>query len=140
MLADGNQPKEDIIFLGLVEDNDLIGNITIKVQDIIIPATEWGGGVETSLTEPDGDTLQETYVQTFSIEAAHRRKGHGRTLQEAALALTRALGCYQMRSWSSLDKTANYALKLSLGFALHPATYETKDGLHVSGVYFVKRV
>ena len=45
-----------------------------------------------------------------------------------------------MRSWSSLDKPANYALKLSLGFAMHPSVHDAASGYQVSGVYFVKRV
>lgn len=52
-----------------------------------------------------------------------------------ALELTCALGACQMRSWSSLDKTANYALKLSLGFAAHPAVQTAGlTGEPISGV------
>ena len=43
----------------------------------------------------------------------------GRALQEAALRLSKELGCYQLRSHSSGDKTANHQLKLAMGFALH---------------------
>jgi GNAT superfamily N-acetyltransferase len=42
--------------------------------------------------------LRETFVATFAVDAAYRRHGYGRALQTAALKMTRALGCYQMRS------------------------------------------
>jgi hypothetical protein len=61
-------------------------------------------------------------------------------LQEAALDFAKESSCIQMRSWSSLDKPANYQLKISLGFAFHPEVQQTPSGLRVSGGYFVKRV
>ena len=84
--------------------------------------------------------MRETFAQTFAVEEVYRRRGHGRALQLEALTLTKDLGAHQMRSWSSLDKQANYALKMNLGFAVCPAVYETDAGLKVSGVYFVKTV
>jgi GNAT superfamily N-acetyltransferase len=110
------------------------------MQVITIPGTEWSGGVDTPLTALDGRPLRELFVQTFAVDDAFRRQGCGRALQVAALELARTLGCYQMRSWSSLDKTANYALKLSLGFTAHPAIYEATGGQKISGVYFMKTV
>ena len=47
---------------------------------------------------------------------------------------------HTLRRWSSLDRPANYALKLSMGFVLHPAIHDAAAGYPVSGVYFVKRV
>jgi hypothetical protein len=79
-------------------------------------------------------------VQTFHVNETNRRSGLGERLQQHALTVTRDLGCYQMRSWSSLDRDANYLLKLKLGFAAHPAVYKTESGLEVSGIYFVKKV
>ena len=133
------RPVPDVYFLGVVDNEYVVGHISIKLQDIIIPATEWGGGIERPLTKDDR-RLTETFVQTFAVDEAHRRRGHGRILQLAALDLTKEIGAYQMRSWSSLDKLGNYMLKLNLGFAAHPAIYETATGLRVSGVYFVKVV
>ena len=105
-----------------------------------MPATEWSGGEARSLTFGDGEPLYEMFVQTFAVEAAFRRRGHGRALQQAALALTAERGCHQMRSWSSLDKPEKYALKLALGFAVHPAISEAGNGQQISGVYFIKTV
>ncbi|MBN1964407.1 MAG: GNAT family N-acetyltransferase [Anaerolineae bacterium] len=140
VVTEGGQPLDDLYFLGVVIDDEVVGNISLKRQSIIIPATEWTGGQDTPLNGPDGEPLQELFVQTFAVEAAYRRHGYGRALQLAALVLTRELGCHQLRSWSSLDKPANYALKLSLGFAVHPAISPTSAGYDVSGVYFIKAV
>lgn len=136
-----NRPKfEKMVFLGIEQDNSVIASLTLKVQPIVIPATEWAGGKETVLKGADGKTLTETFVQTFHVVEAYRRRGLGEQLQQQALAATRDLGCYQMRSWSSLDRGTNYQLKLKLGFAAHPAVFTTDGGLQVSGIYFVAKV
>lgn len=138
--GDSGALRPDLHCLGVLVGEQIAGHITLRVQPVLIPATEWSGGQAAPLPGPDGAPLSETFVQTFAVEAAHRRQGFGRALQLAALDLTRALGGYQMRSWSSLDKSANYALKLSLGFAAHPAVQVTSSGQAISGVYFVKTV
>jgi GNAT superfamily N-acetyltransferase len=132
--------SSELIMLGLEQDNAVAASLTLKVQPIVIPATEWAGGKETELKDANGELLRETFVQTFFVDEAYRRQGLGEALQREALEVTRQLGCYQMRSWSSLDKDTNYRLKLKLGFAAHPAVYETDSGLKVSGLYFVKTV
>jgi GNAT superfamily N-acetyltransferase len=134
-------PKsDDLIFLGVQDGDAVVANLTLKAQPIVIPATEWAGGVETVLKGPDGEALTETYVQTFHVDEACRRRGIGEQLQRAGLAHTQQLGCYQMRSWSSLNRDANYQLKLKLGFAAHPAVHQADSGLLVSGIYFVMAV
>jgi GNAT superfamily N-acetyltransferase len=136
----GKPLSDQIIFLGIEQDNAVVASLTLKVQPVVIPATEWAGGKVTPLTDAEGNELKETFVQTFYTDEPHRRKGMGELLQLEALDATRQLGCYQMRSWSSLDKEPNYRLKLKLGFAAHPAVYETDGGLKVSGIFFVKTV
>lgn len=135
LTADG-APLPGMHFLGVAHGEDVIGHLTLMVQPLATPAADASPG--TPLTGPDGAPLCEAFVQTFAVEQDHRRQGHGRALQLAALVLARDLGCYQMRSWSSLDKGANYALKLSLGFLACPAIYTTPNGQHIPGVYFVK--
>lgn len=132
-------PLSGVHFLVVVNQEAVVGHISIKLQFIVIPGTDWSGGPDTALARTS-TPLTEAFVQTFAVEEAHRRRGHGKSLQLAALALAKDIGAYQMRSWSSLDKSANYILKLALGFAVHPAILETATGLKVSGVYFVKTV
>ena len=140
VLDDDAQPHPDHYFLAALADDRIVGNLTIRVQNLVVPGTAWSAGRDHTLTDPDGFPLRETFVATFAVDEAHRRRGYGRALQLAALDLTRDLGCYQLRSWSSLDKPANYALKLSLGFAIHPAIQEAHTGQQISGVYFVRTV
>ena len=110
-----------------------------RIRSAIASAAAWSGG-ERELTGPNAQPLRETYVQTRHMEAQYRQRGIGRSLQAAALDWTRERGCLPIRSGSSLDRPANYALKLSMGFALHPAIHDAAAGCPVSGVYFVKRV
>ncbi|NLX09846.1 MAG: GNAT family N-acetyltransferase [Chloroflexi bacterium] len=138
--VESGEPKTGCLYLGALEGEQVIGHIALFDQPIIIPATAWSGNVATPLTGPDGVQLRETFVQSFAVDEAYREQGVGRELQLAALAMTADLGCIQMRSWSSLDKRANFALKLSLGFAVHPAITETASGEKVCGAYFIKTV
>ena len=47
--------------------------------------------------------------------------------------LAQRLGCYQLRSHSSGDNTANHQLKLAMGFALH----RIERGDDQRGAYFI---
>ncbi|MGD2028216.1 MAG: GNAT family N-acetyltransferase [Anaerolineales bacterium] len=137
---DGNPKEECLYFLGVQVSETIAGSLTLKKQEIVIPHTEWADDYDRLMKGKGGLPLYETFVQTFFIDEDHRRRGHGEALQLAALEKTRALGCYQMRSWSSLDKDANYHLKLKLGFGFHPEVQVTSSGLAVSGGYFVRAV
>ena len=139
ILDDGAMLKPALYMLCAVTENRVAGHISLKMQVITIPMeSEHPDAVP--LTAPDGRLLRELFVQTFGMDSDYRRQGYGRALQLAALDLGKTFGCYQMRSWSSLDKTANFALKTSLGFAAHPATQRTPGGDTVAGVYFVKTI
>ena len=140
VVDDDGTPSGSFLFLGAVVDGDVVGNLTLRVQPVSMPATEWSGGEDRPLLDADDNPVHETFVQTFAVDQGHRRRGIGRALQAAALVWTRDAGALQMRSWSSLDKPENYALKLSMGFAMHPSTHDAHGGFQVSGVYFVKRV
>ena len=133
-------PLQPLHFLGVMEGDSVIGHISLRHQPLVCPASEWSTGMDPIVYGTEGEPLTELYVYTFAVDEAHRRQGVGRALQRAALDLTRDLGCYQLRSWSSLDHPDNYRLKIALGFAMHPATFKTDSGLEVSGVYFVKTV
>jgi len=137
-LKDG-QPKPDCTYLGVTNGADVIGHIAIRRQPLIIPASDLTSGDELPLTL-DGELLYEAFVQSFAVEEDYQRRGYGRALQQHAMTVAQGQGCYQLRSWSSADKDANYALKLSLGFAVHPALYPLPGGRPLSGVYFIRRL
>jgi len=134
-------PKEkSLLFLAVKVGEQIVGSLTLKKQPVTIPATDWAGERDRNLRGAGGGLIYEMFVQTFTVDQAYRRRGLGRALQVAALQKTKLLGCYQMRSWSSLDKHENYQLKLGMGFGFHPEIQETSSGLKVSGGYFVKVV
>lgn len=139
--ADDGSMRPDSHFLAVVIDGRVVGNIGVNRQELDVPATSTSAGHDLTLRNAAGGPLRELYVQSFAVEPKHRRRGYGRALQLAALELARELGCYQLRSWSAVDRPENYALKLSLGFAAHPAIHHSATtGLDYSGVYFIRTV
>ena len=68
----------------------------------------------------DGETLREAYVLAFGVAEDQRRHGVGTALQNELIRLATTLGCHQVRSRSAGNRLANHALKLSLGFGVHP--------------------
>jgi GNAT superfamily N-acetyltransferase len=125
-----------------MKNNRVVGHISIKHQpiahrdDLPIELLEMPNKRFTD-THPPG--LVEGFVQTFEVEEDYQRRGIGSQLQQAAFAECCQRGLYQMRSWSSLDRPANFALKIALGFAVHPGHYYlSKQNKWVAGAYFVK--
>jgi len=78
-----------------------------------------------------GEPLREAKVLAFGVAEDQRRRGVGTALQKEMIRLATTLGCYQVRSRSGGKNVANHALKLSLGFGVHPTTAED------AGVFFV---
>lgn len=81
----------------------------------------------------DGARLLEAKTLSFGVAEAYRRRGIGRALQEAAIIRATELGCYQVRSHCGGGNTANFALKLAMGFGVHPI----HRGNDERGVYFI---
>ncbi|HMM28428.1 MAG TPA: GNAT family N-acetyltransferase [Aggregatilineaceae bacterium] len=140
VLDEDGAAQPDVHYLAASIGDLVVGNLCLRYQPILIPADEASGGEPTPLLGPGEQPFTELFVCAFAVENEYRRQGHGRELQLAGLALARELGCYQVRSWSSLDKAANFALKMSLGFALHPAVEIAANGAPISGAYFVMHV
>ena len=69
-----------------------------------------------------GEPLREAKVLAFGVAENQRRRGVGTALQNELIRLAKTLGCHQVRSRSGGDRLANHALKLSLGFGVHPTT------------------
>jgi len=115
------------------DDARVIGHIALVQQAIEIPCDP---PVKVSL---HGRELEEMFVQSFRVEDEYRNRGIGKRLQQEAFKLAKERCCYQMRSWSSLDKDVNYTIKLGLRFGAHPG-FEYHPELpdpFIHGVYFV---
>jgi GNAT superfamily N-acetyltransferase len=69
----------------------------------------------------NGKVLLESYVEAFGVLPELRRMGIGQALQETAIQIASALGCYQIRSRTPFSARENYALKLKMGYAIHPS-------------------
>ena len=136
--TDHGEPKADCFYLGVSVEAMVIGHLSLRRQPISVPVSSLNQA-ELRLLDSADEPLNEAFVQSFAVEPDYRWRGYGRALQQTALLKTRELGCYQLRSWSSADKRENYALKISLGFAILPALYPLPGGAPISGVYFVKR-
>jgi GNAT superfamily N-acetyltransferase len=127
--------RPDLYFLGAMAAGKIVGHISLHKRVLQVPSQP-----PTPLCS-DGQPQSELFVHTFSVEEFHRRQGLGAALQSAALGLGEELGCVQLRSWSSLDKVANYALKLKLGFLFCPGEHiAPSTGERVPGGWFVKGV
>ena len=131
---------QSLIFLAGLADGKVGSSLTLKLQAITIPETEWSGDRGRFMRDVYAQRSHETLVQTFCVDESCRQTRIGRALQVRALEVTKEAGCIQMRSWSSPDKKANYQLKLSLGFGFHPEVQQTPSGLKISGGYFIKSV
>jgi GNAT superfamily N-acetyltransferase len=105
----------DRILLAAVEGDDPRGFLLALVQTI---GTEEGRPPILFKGEP----LLECYVNAFGVVPELRRHGIGESLQEAVMRIASDLGCHQMRSRSPVKATENYALKLKMGYAVHPST------------------
>lgn len=127
-INDDGALKDGIIVLAAVAGGKAVGSISLSIQPVA------------NLGKAEKDLkLVESFVMTFSVEPEWRRRGIGRALQLAALEASRKKGCWQMRSWSSIDKTTNYLLKLGLGFCFCPAA-EHHGNKKIEGGYFVHRL
>jgi len=130
--------------LGVFDGAELIAHLAVLLQPLVHRADEPIALLELdneSFTDAYPPGLIEGFVQTFDVEEPYRRRGTGSRLQLTALEESRRRGAHQLRSWSSLDRPANYALKIALGFAVHPGhSYLPAQDRWVRGVYFVKPV
>lgn len=139
IITHDRMPHPGVYVLCAVVDNHIIGHITLKMQQIMFPNGTEDAALH-ALSTQYRLPLRELFVQTFAVDVKQRRRGYGRALQNAALDLGKRLGCFQLRSWSPLDCTANCALKLAMDFAAHPAVQTAPTGEQIAGVYFIKPV
>jgi GNAT superfamily N-acetyltransferase len=107
---------DESILLGAYTETGCVGFLRFAVQVI-------GSDVgRPPIRDISGQPLREGYVEAFGVAPAERRQGIGQRLQERAIDACRAQGCYQIRSRSPVTSHENYALKLKMGYAIHPST------------------
>ncbi|MBN2115569.1 MAG: GNAT family N-acetyltransferase [Anaerolineales bacterium] len=80
----------------------------------------------------------EGYIDILEVHKDFRRRGIAVQLIDMSLERAKEKGAYQMRSWSSLDKTEAIPMWKALGFGLCPAT-TFPGGQEVKG-YFVTKL
>ena len=80
----------------------------------------------------------EGYIDILEVHKDFRRRGIATRLVDMSFERAKEKGVYQMRSWSSLDKTEAIPMWKTLGFGLCPATTYPK-GQEVKG-YFVAKL
>ena len=78
-----------------------------------------------TLTYPAADTF-EGYIDIIEVLAGYRRQGIARRLVRLSADSAKNAGAYQLRAWSSEDKTEAIHMWKALGFGLHPGTVTVK--------------
>lgn len=127
VLPEGGPLRPDAVVLVAQDEESVHGFLAFFVQEIGPP------------DECPALGLTEAKVLAFGVRGESRRRGVGRALQVELLERAAELGCYQVRSVTSVDREANIRLKLSLGFAVTPTIRRLRDGDRPAFV-FVKRV
>lgn len=107
-------------------DESVVGFLRFVVQPI-------GPDADCPEIVLNGERLIEAKVIACGVAEAHRRRGVGRALQKGLIEHARALNCYQIRSHSGGDHPENHALKLAMGFGVHPIV----RGGDTRGAYFI---
>lgn len=105
-----------IFRLGAFTNNTCFGFIYLYTQ--VIGEDEQ----RTPIYNAQGAILLEGYVEAFGVLPSFRRQYIGQRLQEEAIAICRERGCYQIRSRSPISSVENYALKVKMGYAIHPSS------------------
>jgi GNAT superfamily N-acetyltransferase len=109
-----------------VQDGQVVGFIRFGVQPI-------GPEAHCPALQLDGEGLYEAKIHAFAVSSECRNQGIGTQLQKRVVRRARELGCYQVASYSSYGRDANYHIKLSLGFAVQPEVH----GDNEQGSYFL---
>jgi len=106
--------------------NQVVGFIRFAVQPI-------GSEEKCPILYLNGVQLTQAKIHAFAVREIARNQGIGTELQRQTIHRARALGCYQVASYSSYGRDANHHIKLSLGFAAQPEVH----GDNHQGVYFI---
>lgn len=113
---------EDGLSILALKDDNLVGLISMYWKTLPAPLPE----------------ICEGYIDILEVHKDFRRKGIATQLIDMAMDRAKEKGAYQVRSWSSLDKTEAIPMWKAIGFGLCPATTFPK-GQGVKG-YFVTKL
>ncbi len=125
VLGDRYRPYSSYLSVAL-QDGQVVGFLRFAVQPI-------GPEAHCPPLKLDRVPLTEAKIHAFGVRPEWRGQGIGTLLQKHAIRRARELGCYQVASYSSYGRAANYHLKLSLGFAVQPEVH----GDNEQGSYFL---
>lgn len=81
--------------------------------------------------------ILECFIDIIEVGAAHQRRGIARKLLDITEDRARERGAYQIRAWSSEDKTEAIPMWRALGFGLAPAVIYP-GGQEVRGFFVTK--
>jgi len=88
---------------------------------------------------PPVPETDEGFINIIEVSKDYRRRGIGRRLVQISIERCRSEGLYQIRAWSSEDKTEAIPMWKTLGFGLCPAT-EHPRGIEVKGYFVAQRL
>lgn len=91
------------------------------------------------LLPPPLSGTYEGFIDIIQVKPEYKRKGIARKLIELAIERCGKTGCYQLRAWSSEDKTEAIPMWKVLGFGLAPASIFPK-GVEVKGYFATYRL
>ena len=94
-------PDRYAVFVACSKDSELVGFVEPSLRD-------WAEGCR---TRPVG------YIEGWYVEPAHRRRGVGRRLVEAAERWARSRGCTEMGSDAEIANTLSHRAHAALGYA-----------------------
>ena len=81
----------------------------------------------------------EGYIDILEVHKDFRRRGIAKHLIDMSIERAKEKGAYQVRSWSSLDKSEAIPMWKALGFGLCPST-TFPNGQEVKGYFVTKLV
>ena len=81
----------------------------------------------------------EGYIDIIEVRQGFRRKGIATRLIELSVERAKEQGAYQLRAWSSEDKTEAIPMWKAFGFGLYPATVYPMEQ-EVRGYFVTKTI